>query len=177
MSVEPTTSRTAPPSSTRKASGAGAARRIQRAWERLSPLPGGKWLFSRLVGWTAPYTGTLDARVEALEPGYCRVALADRRRVRNHLRSVHAVALMNLAEMTSGLAAIFSMDPSLRGIITHLEMDYVKKARGRIRAECRIDDLDSLHRHERHEVRLAVELTDPEGETVARGRAHWLLGE
>lgn len=153
--------------------GAGAAARIRRMWNKLSPMPGGRWLFSFLVGRTAPYTGTLGARVEELRDGYSRVTLRDRRKVRNHLRSIHAVALLNLAEMASGLGAVYNMDPSLRGILTHLEMDYLKKARGTLAAECHVPDLSGT---ERREEELEVDVRDEAGDLVARATARWLLG-
>lgn len=170
MTTESTSSAATP--SNRK-TGSGATERLRRAWERLSPLPGGKWLFSKLVGFLAPYTGTIGARVEELRPGYARLTLKERRKVRNHLRSIHAAALFNLAEETSGLAAVFSMDPGLRGIPVHLEIDYVKKARGTITAECEAPILGPETSGEKE---LEIELTDEDGDVVARAMARWKIG-
>jgi len=173
MTTETTATHTTSGASETSRTGAGAGARIRSLWDRLSRWPGGKRLFSFLLGKTAPYTGTIGARVEELRRGYCRVTLRDRHKVRNHLRSIHAIALMNLAEMCSGLAAIYTMDPSLRGIITHLEMDYLKKARGRLIGECTVSELSST---ERREEEFEVKISNESGDLVARARAHWLLG-
>ena len=90
--------------------------RVRALWKRLSGLPGGKALFSVLFGRMAPYTGTLGARVETLEPGFCRVSLRDRRGVRNHLNSIHAMALANLAEAASGLAVVAALPRECRAL-------------------------------------------------------------
>jgi acyl-coenzyme A thioesterase PaaI-like protein len=147
--------------------------RLLRTWQRLSGLPGGKVLFSALLGRMAPYSGSVRPRVEALAPGVARVRMHDRRRVRNHLRSIHAIALMNLAEMTTGLAMLAGMPKDARAILIGLEIEYKKKARGTITGEARVDVPRS---NERQELTLEAVLRDEAGDEVARARARWLIG-
>ena len=146
--------------------------RLRSSWRRLSKLPGGKTLFSLLVGWMTPYSGTLGARVQELDPGWCRVTLRDRRRVRNHLASVHAMALANLAEMASGLAVLVSLPPGVQGIVTGFSISYLKKARGLLTAECRVSGLN-VTREQEYEA--AVAITDAQGAVVAHATARWRL--
>ncbi|MBX2884745.1 MAG: DUF4442 domain-containing protein [Granulosicoccus sp.] len=147
--------------------------RMRGLWERLSPLPGGKTLFSGLVGVTIPYTGSMRARVQELTPGHAIVHLPDRRRVRNHLRSVHAIALANLAEYTTGLATLSGMPDTARAILVGLEIEYVKKARGTIIGECKTDIPET---DDRREYRVKVTLSDTAGDIVATAHARWLIG-
>jgi acyl-coenzyme A thioesterase PaaI-like protein len=146
--------------------------RLRALWSRLSPLPGGRRLFSCIVGWLVPYTGKLGATVLALEPAYARVRLTDRRGVRNHLRSIHAIALTNLGEFTTGLALLGAMPPTVRGILTGIETTYTKKARGTLEAECRCE---LPHVTESMECVVQAEIRDPNGDVVATVRARWRL--
>jgi hypothetical protein len=53
--------------------------RLLALWRRLSPLPGGQWLFAMLFSRMVPYSGSVGPRIRPLEPGYVRVEIPDRR--------------------------------------------------------------------------------------------------
>lgn len=146
---------------------------IRDSWARLEGVPGGKALFSRLIGLAAPYTSTVGAQVVELGRGHAKVVMKDRRAVRNHLSSVHAVALVNLAELTGNAALAFSMPDDARFIVAGLSIEYLKKARGTITATsaCPIPETS-----ERREYDVPVELRNPAGELVARATLKTLVG-
>jgi acyl-coenzyme A thioesterase PaaI-like protein len=100
-------------------------------FQRLGTNAPGRWLFSRLVCWRAPYFATIRPTVESLQAGRCVVRLRDRRRVRNHLGTVHAIALCNAAELAGGLATDAAMPPQLRWIPKGMQVRYLKKRAAR----------------------------------------------
>ncbi|HMA13052.1 MAG TPA: hotdog fold domain-containing protein [Steroidobacteraceae bacterium] len=146
---------------------------LLRLWRRLRPLPGGSLLFSRIFGWLVPYSGSVRPRILVLEPGHAEVEIPDRRANRQHLGSVHAIALLNVAEQASGLAMLSGLPDGTRGIVTQISMQYVKKARGTIRAVSHVaaptvtDNVD---------FDVTADCFDRSGEVVARATVRWRLG-
>jgi len=146
---------------------------IRDVWNRLEGIPGGKRLYSRVVGTLAPYTGSMGAQVEELRRGYGRVTLTDRRAVRNHLSCIHAVALANLVELTGNLALGYSLPDDARFIVAGLSLDYVKKARGTITGECHVPPITT---NTKQEYQVEVTLRDPSGDVVVNGTLRTLVG-
>ncbi len=142
-------------------------------WAALSPRPGGKWLFSRFLGFMIPYTGSVSSDVVHLEPGHAIVTLKDRRKVRNHLRSVHAIALANVAELSTGLAVLSGMPSGYNGILIGLDVTYTKKARGVLTIECQCT-VPAFS--ERTEIPVETRIIDAAGDTVTTATARWLIG-
>ena len=146
---------------------------IRQAWDVMRGLPGGKVLFSKLVGRMAPYTGTIHATVVALRGGHAEVQMADRKAVRNHLDCVHAIALANLAELAGNVALAYSLPDDGRFIVSGMEIEYLKKARGTITA---IGESPVPRTSARAQYDVPVSLRDASGEEVARAVLHSLVG-
>lgn len=146
---------------------------LRDLWNLLSGMPGGKRLFSRLVGRMAPYTGTIHATVTVLRAGYAEVRMHDRKSVRNHLDCVHAIALANLAELAGNVALMYSLPDDARFIVSGMDIEYTKKARGTITA---VGEPPVPRSAARAQYDVPVTLRDAGGEQVARAVLHSLVG-
>jgi len=152
----------------------GASRNLLRdLWNVLSGMPAGKVVFSRLVGRMAPYTGSINATVTVLRAGYAEVQMRDRKAVRNHLDSVHAIALANLAELAGNVALMYSLPDDARFIVSGIDIEYTKKARGTITA---VGEPPIPRTAARAQYDVPVTLRDASGEQVARAVLHSLVG-
>ena len=146
---------------------------LRKHSHRLTALPAGRQFLSRLRGRLVPYSGRLGATVDVLEPGRCVVILKDRRKLRNHLNSVHAMALANLGEIATGMALMNSLPDNTRGILRRFEIDYLKKARGLLTAEC---DCEIPANNDEREVAVNCDIRDSADDVVSVVTAHWLIG-
>ena len=149
-----------------------AAARLLNLWSTFGGVPGGSIIFGRIIRFSIPYTGSARPLVREVRPGYARVQMRDRRRVRNHLSSIHAIALANLGEFTGGLAMTATVPPDVRSILLRLEVDFTRKARGTVTAECHCT-VPAVGASIDHQVQ--TEVRDAGGEVVARVTAVWRL--
>ena len=150
-----------------------ATEMILTIWNRLNSLPGGHWIFNQFLRRFNPYSGSIHPKVLKLRPGYAKIELKDRRQVRNHLNSIHALALANLGELTSGLALLSALPRNSRGIPIKISTEYFKKARGKLVAESKADlpVIDNSINFE-----ASSEILDQQGDVVARTIVNWRLG-
>jgi acyl-coenzyme A thioesterase PaaI-like protein len=143
-------------------------------YRRITRWPAGHWLFSRAVCFKAPYFASIRPRIEALEPGRCVASLRHRRKVTNHIGTVHAIALCNLAELSGGLAIDVSLPASMRWIPRGMTVEYLRKAVGTMRAVA-TPAQPAIEAVKGYELPVDVEVTDPSGQVVFRARiAMWL---
>lgn len=126
-------------------------------FNRLKSLPGGTRLFSIGVCKIAPYFGSISPHVEELRLGYARVSMRKQRKVENHIRSVHAVAMCNMAELAGGLMTDASVAEGVSWIPVGMTVEYRKKAGSDLVAVAKGDDIDW---HTNGNIVVPIEITD-----------------
>ena len=136
---------------------------------RLAAWPGGTWLFSRLVCFKAPYFSTIRPRITTLETGRCEARISDRRAVHNHIGTVHAIALCNLAELCGGLMTDATIPASMRWIPKGMTVQYLKKAKGRLHATA-LPEIAVVEASQGYELPVAVDVRDAKGDAVFHAR-------
>lgn len=147
---------------------------LLRLYQRITRWPGGHWLFSRAVCFKAPYFGTIAPRITRLEPGICEARIADRRRVHNHIGTVHAIALCNLAELAGGVMVDASLPPSMRWIPKGMAVEYQRKATGTMHATA-TPAVPLREAAEGYELPVDVAVRNDAGEQVFHARiAMWV---
>ena len=93
----------------------------------------GNTQFSNKICEIVPYFATIDPQFVDLRPGYSEVTMPNTRKVHNHLGTVHAIAMCNLAEIAAGLMTDVSIPDSCRWIPTGMNVKYLAKAKSDLR--------------------------------------------
>jgi acyl-coenzyme A thioesterase PaaI-like protein len=143
--------------------------RLVDTFRRFQRWPGGTWLFSRVVCFKAPYFGSIAPRIHVLEPGRCEATIRDRRAVHNHIGTVHAIALCNLAELCGGVMTDASLPRDMRWIPKGMSVSYLKKAKGTMRGIA-TPEIPIVSATTGYELPVNVDVLDPAGDKVFHAR-------
>lgn len=135
-------------------------------YRRFIRWPFGHWLFSRAVCMRAPYFGSIRPLFSELRPGYAEARMRKRRRVQNHIGTVHAIAMANLCELVAGTMTEVSVPAGMRWIPKGMTIEYVAKATTHVRAIARLDPMPSFA--EALDVPVHVEVLDANESVVVR---------
>lgn len=157
--------------------GIDAPNRLQRQLAKLNVLPAFlrrplcQWLMHRAV----PFTGTAGIRFDRLDADSVRLRLANRRRVQNHIRGVHASATALLAETASGLALGLHIPDGRLPLLKSMTIRYTRRAEGGVTASAHLtpEQRALLLEQEKGEVNIAVSLRDDAGGTPAECEMTW----
>jgi len=97
-------------------------------WNTMNRLPRGDRLFSIAFARKAPYFATIRPRFTDIRPNHAELVIPKRRRVHNHLGTVHAIALCNGLEAAMGALAEATIPAGKRWIPKGMTVAYTAKA-------------------------------------------------
>ncbi len=108
---------------------------VLKMYDRLSKLPYGNKLFTMYAANRAPYFKTVSPLITKLVPGECHCFIKKRKKVENHIGTMHVIAICNGLEMAMGFMAEASIPKNLRWIPKGMDVKYTAKAGSDIRCE------------------------------------------
>ncbi|PTU30878.1 hotdog fold domain-containing protein [Stenotrophobium rhamnosiphilum] len=146
---------------------------VLKAYQALSRRPLGKFIFSRGLCLKAPYFSSIKPLISELRPAYCEVQMSKRRAVQNHIGTVHAIAMCNMAELSGGLMTDVTIPTTHRWIPKGMTVEYLKKANTNLKAIAQPEATPDWSVAQDYWVK--VEVQDTAGEIVFRARiAMWV---
>lgn len=111
-------------------------------YHKLEKYPFGNKLFSIMVSRIAPYFATISPKISELVPNECTCLIKKRKKVFNHIKTVHVIAICNGLEMAMGVMAEASVPKHLRWIPKGMTVEYTAKAGSDIRCVAKVNAED-----------------------------------
>lgn len=102
--------------------------KVLTLYQKALRWPLGRRLFSAYGARHAPYFSTISPLITVLEPNRCEILIKKRKRVQNHIGTMHVIAIANGLEMAMGFMAEASIPPQLRWIPKGMQLQYPAKA-------------------------------------------------
>ncbi len=151
--------------------------RLRRTLGSLDRFPASLrgWLRTKAIGRTIHFVGTAGLGIDELSAERAVISIVNRRRVQNHIGTVHAAAMALVAETASGLALGMHLHDGAVPVIKRMSIDYVRRAKGDLRAVAQLtpEQQRSLQNDERGELLVAVGVSDSEGAEPIQCQMLW----
>lgn len=102
----------------------------------------GNTQFSQMICQMAPYFSSIDPEFVDLKPGHSEARVKKIRSVENHIGTVHAIAMCNLAELVAGTLTDATLPQGFRWIPKGMTVEYIAKAKTDIRGVAHAEGVD-----------------------------------
>ena len=130
---------------------------------------------SLLLGSQVKFAGTAKIRIHALSHSRSVLSIANRGKVQNHIKGVHAAAMALLAESATGFLVGMNVPDDKLPLIKTLKVDYLRRATGALQAVATLspEQIQAIQAEEKGEVLVAVTVTDEAGIEPIRCEMRW----
>jgi|SRR5215469_484854 len=151
--------------------------RLARAVHRFDRWPKGprSLLITWIFGGTVHFVNTAGLWFEDLREEKAVVSLRNRRKVQNHIGTIHAAAVALLGETASGAVFGMSVPDDKYPILKSMRINYTKRSQGELRAEASLDvgQRARFAAEEKGDIAMPVRITDETGEPTVECEYVW----
>lgn len=121
------------------------------------------------------FAGPARVRVHELTQQRVVMSLANRHKVQNHIKDVHAAAMALLAESATGFVVGMNMPDDKLPLIKNLKVDYLKRTSGGLLEEASLtpEQIQAIHNQDKGQVLVAVRATDESGNQPIQCEIPW----
>ncbi|NRA24552.1 MAG: DUF4442 domain-containing protein [Oleispira sp.] len=139
------------------------------------PRPIRTFALSKAMGRVIKYAGTSGLRYEKLTPTECIIVIPNRKKVRNHIGSVHAAAMGLLAETATGFMTGLTVPDNRIIVIKSMKLEYLKQASGDMKAIATFTDeqVEFIKNNEKGDINVPVVITDGKGIETVKATRIW----
>jgi len=154
-----------------------ASSHLNRTVQKLHRLsPALRWrLLSWAFGKNVHFVRTAGVRFEDLSEERAALTLRNRKRVQNHIGSVHAAAVALLAETATGTVLAMNLPDDRIPLLKSTQMEYLKRTKGDLRAEATLaaPARARILAEEKGEIVVPVTVTDESSEQPVKCSMRW----
>ena len=141
--------------------------RLARSVAKLDRVPAvlRPWARNKVMGRAVPFTGTAGLDFAHMAPERVEIAVANVRRVQNHIQGVHAAAMALLAETATGMVVGMNVRDDCIPLAKALKMAFKKRATGAMRAVAVLtpEQQALMQASDKGEITVQVTVTDEAG--------------
>lgn len=124
---------------------------------------------------TVKLVGTAKVEVSQLTHSGSVFKLANRKRVQNHIGTIHAAGMALVAETATGMLVGMNVPDDKVPVIKTMQVNFLKRAKGDLTARAHLTDeqINNILSTEKGEVEVAVKVTDEEGKEPIECQMIW----
>ncbi len=119
-------------------------------------------LINYILRYSIPFTGTANLKFEKVTNNQVIASLKNKRKVKNHINQIHAVAMILLAESASGIVFGMNVKESSLPLCKSLNSKFVKRSNGAMKATASLTDeqINFIQSTDKGEINVPVIITD-----------------
>ncbi|MEE4246367.1 MAG: DUF4442 domain-containing protein [Kangiellaceae bacterium] len=124
------------------------------------------WLLNYLLGSTIKFVGTAGVKCLSLDREQSIWILKNKKKVRNHIKGIHAAAMGLLVETATGMLVGMNVPDDRTPVIKSIKVEYKKRVKGDLTATAQLtgEQIQQIVDQEKGEMLIPVSVIDSEGQ-------------